>query len=43
LELNSPANFSLWDGNKIRFIVVNGFLLDLISGKGEVKNGLIIK
>ena len=43
IELDNPANFLIKDGDRIRFVVVNGFVFDLISGKNLIKNGLIIQ
>ncbi len=43
LKLNKPANFIITKGNKIIFTIVNGFVFDCISKRGQVKNGLILK
>jgi hypothetical protein len=38
---NRAANFVVYQDEKIRFVVINGFMLDLESRKGEVMNGMI--
>jgi hypothetical protein len=35
------ANFVIYADGKIRFVVINGFIVDLVSGKGNVLNGII--
>lgn len=38
---NRAANFLVYQDGKIRFVVINGFLVDLESRKGDVINGMI--
>jgi len=38
---NRAANFVVYQGGKIRFVVINGFMVDLESHKGDVINGMI--
>jgi hypothetical protein len=38
---NRAANFTIHKDGKIRFVVINGFIVDLVSGKGAVLNGII--
>jgi hypothetical protein len=35
------ANFIIHDNGDIRFVVINGFIVDLLSGKGDVLNGIV--
>ncbi len=38
---NRAANFIIHENGDIRFVVINGFLIDLLSGKGDVLNGVV--
>jgi hypothetical protein len=38
---NRAANFIIYEKGKIRYVVINGFIVDTISGRGDVVNGLI--
>lgn len=43
IGIDKIADFALTDGDKIKFLVINGFLYDLTSGKNYIQNGLIIR
>ena len=38
---NRAANFIIYEKGKIRYVVINGFAVDMISGKGDIINGII--
>ena len=43
LSIGVPANFLIkMKNNKIRFVILNGFVYDLQQQKGVVKNGIIV-
>jgi hypothetical protein len=42
-RLNGDANFILKKNDKVRFVVVNGFVYDPVSKSNNIKNGLIFK
>ncbi len=39
----SDANFILKQNDQIRFIIINGYLVDVSGGRGKVGNGMIFK
>lgn len=43
IKLNSLADLVIYKENKVRFVVINGFIFDLLSGKNTILNGLIIR
>ena len=43
LEVGINPTFVLEKNNKVRYAVINGFLIDLSTGKGDFKNGLIYR
>ena len=38
---NRAANFIIHKDGDVRFVVINGFMIDLLSGKGDVVNGIV--
>ncbi len=43
LKAGIPSNFYLVKNSEVRYIIINGFLLNLRSYTGEVKNGMIFR
>lgn len=43
LQVGINPTFVLEKDNKLRYAVVNGFLIDLSTGKGDFKNGIIYR
>ncbi len=43
IGINKPANFVIMENNIVRFVVVNGYYIDLKSGKSTLINGSVIK
>lgn len=43
LSINQPADFIIKENGKIRFLIINGFVYDLLSGKNTIINGNIFK
>lgn len=41
LKLNEPANFIIIQNNKLKYIVINGFIRDIENNIGEIPNGLV--
>ena len=41
IGVNAAANFVVYQDGKIRFVVINGFIVDLESRKGDVLNGIV--
>ncbi len=43
LTIDNNANFYVLENGEVRFIIVNGFFIDLKTNTGEVYNGLVFK
>lgn len=43
LEREMVANFSVWEGDQIKFLILNGFLRNMEIEQGKIKNGLWMK
>ncbi len=43
IRVGNIADLTIWQNEKVRFVVINGFLYDLISNKNYILNGLILK
>ncbi len=43
IELNNTADYVILKNNKVHYVVINGFLYNLIADSGEIKNGAVLK
>lgn len=41
IRIGSPANFVIKDKDKIRYVVINGYVFDILKQEGEIYNGII--
>jgi hypothetical protein len=43
IEMGELANYVISDNNGIKFVIINGFMYDLMNRKGSIRNALIFR
>ena len=43
IDIDIPANFIIKKQNKIKYVILNGFIFDMNLREGNIKNGLVFR